>query len=389
MSNTDKIAKRRKVLEERMKKYKIPSSSMIVGGEHEVYEFIPIGIPEIDSILETEDLEGNKHNGLLRGTIIEFCGLSQSGKTYSSFHLAKEYQKRGLRVLYIDAEGAYYEPRAVQLGVNIEDPDLREVLSVQVSAGTIGDYLIESANSGDYGLIILDSIATLIPDDDFEKSLEDADRVGSHAKFTNRLLKRLNSSNMKELGTTVVIINQFRSGSSGMPGQMMDRSTGGKAVEYYSRIRLWFRKINGAKGKVIDAEGNTIGGKSECTCQKTKTGGQDKSTVFNVMFVQADNDPVGEFLFTVVKNKEFSDLVKHTKSTGETEKRFKYIDPDTGELLSHENAIEFVKLLKEASPPSKRTPKSDSSSSMYEYVLKRLKYKDAQIEELEQELTKS
>lgn len=376
-----KIADRRKHVEMRMKKYGMGKASLVVGGEHENYKFIKVGIPEIDAELRTEDLDGNVHHGLLRGTIIEFCGPSQSAKTYTAYHVAKGHQAEGLRVLFIDAERGYYEPRAVQLGVNIEDSDLWELVKVSVSAETVGDYLVECVNSGEYGLIILDSIATLVPEADFEKSLEDNAKVGAHAQFMGRLLKKLAASKMEENLTTVLLINQFRAGAGAMPNTMVDKSTGGKAVEYWTRIRLWFNRINGKAGMLLDSEGNQIGGKSRCLIQKTKTGGQDKVAVFPVFFVQADNDVVGEFLFTAVNHKEFQGILAHAQVKGEKSKHFRYVDPDTGEVISTPDKYEFCRLIALAGPPAKRV-KTDKSDNMFDYMMARLKYSDAQKENL-------
>lgn len=374
---SQKIADRRKHVEMRMKKFGMGKTSLVVGGEHENYQFIPIGIPEIDAELKTELLDGSIHNGLLRGTIIEFCGPSQSAKTYTAYHFAKEHQAKGLRVLFIDAERGYYEPRAVQLGVNIEDSDLWELVKVSVSAETIGDYLVECVNSGEYGLIILDSIATLVPDADFEKSLEDNAKVGAHAQFMGRLLKKLASSKMEENLTTVVLINQFRAGAGAMPNTMVDKSTGGKAVEYWTRIRLWFSRINGKAGMVLDSDNNVIGGKSRCLIQKTKTGGQDKTAIFNVFFVPADNDVVGEFLFTACNHKDFEGLLTYTTPRGEKQKHFRYVDPDTGEVLTTPDKYEFCRMVQVSGPPEKR-PRTDKSETMFDYMLARLKYTETQ-----------
>jgi len=376
-----RIEERRKVVEARQKKFGIPKSTLLVGGEHEKYDFVPLGISEIDSKLKTKSITGEENFGLLRGTIVEFCGPSMSGKTYAAYHLAKEHQKLGLRVLFVDIERGYYEPRAVQLGVNIEDPDLWEVQKVTFAAGTVGDYVVECVNSGDYGLIIVDSIATLIPDADFDKSLEDNAKVGAHAMFMGQFLRKLVASKMEENLTTVVLINQFRTGSGAMPNSFTDKSSGGKAVEYWSRIRLWFARIGGKDGWVIDGKGNRIGGRSRCTIYKTKTGGQDEIAEFPVYFVPADNDLVGEFLHRTINNKDFEGIVTHTAPRGSREKLFRYVDETTGELIATPDKYEFCIAMMHAGPPEKR-PRTDKSDTMFEYMCARLKLKEDQIEAL-------
>jgi RecA/RadA recombinase len=380
-----RIAERRKIVEARQKKFNIPKSSLLVGGEHEKYEFVPIGIPEIDAKLKTTSINGVESAGLLRGTIIELCGPSMSGKTYATYHLAKEHQKLGLRVLFVDVERGYYEPRALQLGVNIEDPDLWELQKVTFAAGTVGDYVVDCVNSGDYGLIIVDSITTLIPDADFDKSLEDNAKVGAHAMFMGQFMRKLVASKMEENLTTVVLINQLRTGSGAMPNSFTDKSTGGKAVEYWSRIRLWFSRINGKDGWVIDGKGNKVGGRSRCTIYKTKTGGQDEVADFPVYFVPADNDIVGEFLHRVVSNKDFEGIVAHSAGRGGREKLFRYTDEETGELIATPDKYEFCIAMMSASPPTKR-PKTDKSETMFEYMCKRLKLQEEKIVELQERI---
>lgn len=376
-----RIEERRKTVEARQKKFGIPKSTLLVGGEHEKYDFVPTGIQEIDAKLKTKSIIGEEHFGLLRGTIVEFCGPSMSGKTYAAYHLAKEHQKLGLRVLFVDIERGYYEPRALQLGVNIEDPDLWEVQKVTFAAGTVGDYIVECVNSGDYGLIIVDSIATLIPDADFDKSLEDNAKVGAHAMFMGQFLRKLVSSKMEENLTTVVLINQFRTGSGTMPNSFTDKSSGGKAVEYWSRIRLWFSRINGKDGWVLDGKGNRIGGRSRCVIYKTKTGGQDETAEFPVYFVPADNDLVGEFLHRTINNKDFDGIVFHNAQRGSREKMFRYVDEITGELIATPDKYEFCIAMMHANPPEKR-PRTDKSNTMFEYMCARLKLKEEQIDAL-------
>lgn len=376
-----RIEERRKIVEARQKKFGIPKSTLLVGGEHENYEFIPIGIKEIDTKLKTKSLSGEETFGLLRGTIVEFCGPSMSGKTYAAYHLAKEHQARGHRVLFVDIERGYYEPRAVQLGVNIEDPDLWEVQKVTFAAGTVGDYIVDCVNSGDYGLIIVDSIATLIPDADFDKSLEDNAKVGAHAMFMGQFLRKLVASKLEDNLTTVVLINQFRTGSGTMPNSFTEKSSGGKAVEYWSRIRLWFNRVGGKDGWVLDGKGVRVGGRSRCTVYKTKTGGQDEVAEFPVYFVPADNDIVGEFLHRVINNKDFEGVVTHTGSKGTREKLFRYVDEATGELIALANKYEFCIAMMHADPPMKR-PRTDKSETMFDYMCARLKIKDDQMESL-------
>ena len=222
--------------------------------------------------------------------------------------------------------------------------------------------------TGDYGIIVVDSISAMIPNDELEKSLEQVQTIGLHARFVKRLAKDLTAKTAAS-GTIVVLINQLYMGSGAMPGSMVKTASGGNAMNYFTHMRLWINKINGAAGQVTkkDAEGRDviIGGKSKVLVVKTRYGTPGLTSEFKIMFTDDETtNPIDEFLYRA-KAKGF-EYVK------EIRKKFIYTNTDTGEVVESKDPYEFCRLLITQPAPEKRT-RGDNSTSAFEYICGRLK----------------
>ena len=339
----------------------------IKSGDVEPVDFIPTGVFEIDSIL-------GPNMGIPEGTLVEFCGASQSGKTWLGYKFIAECQKRGKKCVFLNIENSYYPVRAESLGVNTQDLLLVENVG---SAEKYGELLKFLTESGQYGCIVVDSISALIPQDELTKTLEQVQTIGLHARFIKRLTKDLTAKTAAS-GTIVILINQLYMGAGVMPGTMSKTATGGAAMDYFTHIRLWINKINGASGQVVkkDSEGKDviIGGKSKVVVMKSRYGGNGNSTEFKIMFTDDEvTSPVDEFLYKA-KAKGF-EYIK------EIRKKYSYTCPDTGEIIDSKNPFEFVKLLMAHASPSKRT-RGDESKTAFEYVCGRCKVFGKQLEDL-------
>jgi RecA/RadA recombinase len=170
-------------------------------------------------------------------------------------------------------------------------------------------------------------------------------------------------------GTIVVLINQLYMGAGVMPGTMAKTASGGNAMNYFTHMRLWINKINGAAGQVTkkDAEGKdvVIGGKSKVLVMKTRYGQPGVTGEFKIMFTDDETtNPVDEFLYKA-KAKGF-EYVK------EVRKKFIYTNIDTGEVIESKDAYEFCKLLMTQPAPEKRT-RNDNSTTAFEFICGRLK----------------
>ena len=208
----------------------------------------------------------------------------------------------------------------------------------------------------------------MIPNDELEKSLEQVQTIGLHARFVKRLTKDLTAKTAAS-GTIVVLINQLYMGAGVMPGTMTKTASGGNAMNYFTHMRLWINKINGAAGQVTkkDAEGKDviIGGKSKVLVMKTRYGQPGVTGEFKIMFTDDETtNPVDEFLYKA-KAKGF-EYIK------EIRKKFIYTNTDTGEVVESKDAYEFCNLLINQAAPVKRT-RNDNSATAFEFICGRLK----------------
>ena len=321
-------------------------------------EFIPTGVLEVDSIL-------GANMGIPTGTLLELCGESQSGKTFLGYKLIAQAQKLGKKCVFFNIENSFYPPRAESCGVNTSQLMLVENVGSAEKYGELIKYLLTTK---EFGVMVVDSISAMIPNDELEKSLEQVQTIGIHARFVKRLVKDL-TAKTAETGTIVVLINQLYMGSGAMPGSMTKQASGGNAMNYFTHMRLWINKINGAAGQVTkkDAEGKDviIGGKSKALVMKTRYGQPGLTTEFKIMFTDDETtNLLDEFLYKA-KAKGF-EYIK------EVRKKFIYLNEDTGEQIESKDAYEFAKLLQSCPSPTKRT-KNDNSTTAFDYICGRLK----------------
>ena len=330
----------------------------VSNGEQEPAEFIPTGVTEVDTLL-------GEGMGIPTGTLVEFCGESQSGKTWLAYKLIGSAQASGKTCAFFNIENSYFPPRAISCGVDINKMMLIENVGSAEKYGELLKFMVDSA---EYGVIVVDSISAMIPNDELEKSLEQVQTIGLHARFVKRLTKDL-VARCAATNTIVILINQHYMGAGAMPGSMAKTATGGNAMNYFTHMRLWINKINGAAGQVTkkDAEGKDmiIGGKSKLVVMKTRYGTPGQVGEFKIMFTDEKTNPVDEFLFKA-KAKGF-EYIK------EVRKKFIYVfDEITGEVIESKDPYEFCKLLQTTPAPEKRT-RGDNSTTAFEYLCGRLK----------------
>ncbi len=346
-----------KLLKQKLKALGIDEKA-VTNGEQEPVEFISTGVFEVDTIL-------GEGMGIPTGTLVEFCGESQSGKTWLAYKLMAQAQEKGKSCAFFNIENSYYPPRAISCGVDISKLLLVENVGSAEKYGELLKFMVES---GEYGVIVVDSISAMIPQDELTKTLEQVQTIGLHARFVKRLAKDL-TAKTASTGTIVVLINQLYMGAGAMPGTMAKTATGGNAMNYFTHMRLWINKINGAAGQVTkkDAEGKDviIGGKSKVVVMKTRYGQPGQIGEFKIMFTNDETtNPVDEFLFKA-KAKGF-EYIK------EVRKKFSYVCPNTGEVLESKDSYEFCKLLQNQPAPEKRT-RNDNSTTAFEFICGRIK----------------
>jgi len=178
--------------------------------------------------------------GLPRGRIVEIYGSESSGKTTLTLHIVAEMQKLGGTCAFIDAEHALDPTYARNLGVQVDDLILSQPDSGE-QALEITDSLVRS---GAVDLIVIDSVAALVPRSEIEGEMGEA-LPGLQARLMSQALRKLTSS-IKRSNTLVVFINQTRQ-KIGVVYGSSETTTGGNALKFYSTIRMEIRRTGGVK----------------------------------------------------------------------------------------------------------------------------------------------
>lgn len=195
-------------------------------------ECIPTGALSLDLALGI--------GGIPRGRVIEIYGPEAGGKTTLSLHIAAQAQKAGGTVAFIDAEHALDPSYAKLIGVNIDE--------LFISQPDSGEQALEIAEklvrSGATDLIIVDSVAALVPQAEIEGEMGDA-HVGLQARLMSQALRKLTSL-LAKTKTSIIFINQLRQKIGVMFGNP-ETTPGGLALKFYSSVRLEVRKIENLK----------------------------------------------------------------------------------------------------------------------------------------------
>ena len=232
--------------------------------EHMDIETIPSGCLSLDVALGI--------GGYPKGRIIEIYGPESSGKTTFALHAIAEAQKLGGRAAFIDAEHALDPTYAAKIGVNTD-----ELLLSQPDSGEQALEICEAlVRSGAISIIVIDSVAALVPQAEIEGEMSDM-QVGLQARLMSKALRKL-SGVISKTNTIAIFINQLREKVGVMFGNP-ETTTGGRALKFYSSIRLEIRKSEQIKNGT-----DVIGNKTTIKVVKNKMAPPFKNCSVDIMY---------------------------------------------------------------------------------------------------------
>ena len=273
-------------------------------------QVIPTGCLDLDMALGV--------GGVPRGRVVEIYGPESSGKTTVALHIVAEAQKMGGTAAFIDAEHALDPVYAKNLGVNIDD--------LLISQPDTGEQALEIAEalvrSGAVDVVIIDSVAALVPRAELEGEMGDA-HVGLQARLMSQALRKLTGA-ISRSKTCIIFINQIRE-KVGVVFGNPETTSGGRALKFYASVRMEVRR-----GEALKQGPDQIGCRTKVKVVKNKVAPPFKQAEFDIMFGRG-----------ISKEGNLLDIAADMKLVGKTGSWYSYNGERIGQ--GRENAKEYLR----------------------------------------------
>ncbi len=264
MSDDGRLASLEKTLKDLTKRFGDGAIMRLGEAAHLKVDTIPTGSLSLDIALGV--------GGIPRGRVSEIYGPESSGKTTLCLHIIAEAQKRGGICAFVDMEHALDPKYAEGIGVSIED--------LYISQPDTGEQALEIAEalvrSGAMDVIVLDSVAALVPRAEIEGEMGDS-HVGLQARLMSQALRKLSGA-IKQSNTAMIFTNQLREKIGIMFGNP-ETTSGGRALKFYATIRLDIRRV-----QAIKQGGDVVGNRTRVRVTKNKVAAPFRQAEFDIMY---------------------------------------------------------------------------------------------------------
>ena len=269
-------------------KSKKPKLTLYNGREQ--VDIVSFGVPGVDA--------ASNAGGHARGKVVEIFGPESCGKTTLALKTIAAYQAAKSLAALIDVEHSFWGPWAAQQGVDVGNLVYGQDFTCGEQALMYG---MEICRSGKFGVVVVDSIAALMPRAEVEADFDETMRMGAHAAMMSTCIKQLQDAASKT-GTTLICTNQIRNKLGVVFGNPED-TPGGKALKFYASQRLNLRRINVEMGKGADGVARPIGIRTHVKFEKNRVGMPFGEDEFVIYFSPESNTPKIQLVNFAIKLK--------------------------------------------------------------------------------------